>query len=133
MATKSPLKVMKNVFYFTLKTLFLLEIFKFLSWLFDLVAKRLDKKDKVNFKFYNVTAWLTNSYNTYISQYFKRQRQSDHEIWSVNGMQHEEHFSWKIVQSVLQKLFPDTFLKSQNWAYHWINICGLSKYIKITL
>ena len=43
---------MKNAFYFALKAL---KIFKFLSRLFDLVAKQLVKKDKVNFKFYGVT------------------------------------------------------------------------------
>ena len=31
---KTPLKMMKNVFYFTLKALFILKIFKFLSWLY---------------------------------------------------------------------------------------------------
>ena len=31
LATESPLKMMKNVFYFTLKALFILKIFKFLS------------------------------------------------------------------------------------------------------
>ena len=31
LATKSPLKMMKNAFYFTLKALFVLKIFKFLS------------------------------------------------------------------------------------------------------
>ena len=30
---ESPLKMMKNAFYFTLKALFVLKIFKFLSWL----------------------------------------------------------------------------------------------------
>ena len=30
-AIESPLKMMKNVFYFTLKALFVLKIFKFLS------------------------------------------------------------------------------------------------------
>ena len=40
--------------------------FKFLSWLFGHVAKQLDEKDKVVFRFYDVTAWLTNkSYYTY--------------------------------------------------------------------
>ena len=45
---------------------------KFLSGLFDHVAKRLDKKDKVIFKFYDVTAWLANIRNTYIAQYFEK-------------------------------------------------------------
>ena len=37
LATKSPLKMMKNAFYFTLKALFVLKIFKFLSWVFGYV------------------------------------------------------------------------------------------------
>ena len=49
-----------------------LKIFKFLSWLLGHVAKRLDKKDKVNFKFYDVTAWLANNRNTHIAQYFEK-------------------------------------------------------------
>ena len=64
---ESPLKIMKNAFYFTSKALFVLKIFKFLSWLFGLAAKRLDKKDKVNFKFYDVTARLTNNRSTHIA------------------------------------------------------------------
>ena len=57
---------MKNTFGFTSKGLFVLKIFKFLSWLFGHLAKRLDKKDKVNFKFYDVTAWLINNCNIHI-------------------------------------------------------------------
>ena len=34
LATESPLKIMKNAFYFTSKTFFVLEIFNFFSWLF---------------------------------------------------------------------------------------------------
>ena len=35
----TPSKMMKNVFYFILKPLFILKIFKFLSWLFGHVEK----------------------------------------------------------------------------------------------
>ena len=35
----SPSKMMKNDFYFILKALFVLKIFKFLSWLFGHVEK----------------------------------------------------------------------------------------------
>ena len=70
--TKSPLKMMKNAFYFTSKARFVFKIFKFLSWLFGHVAKRLGKKDKANFKFYDVTAWLINNSNTHIDQYLKK-------------------------------------------------------------
>ena len=34
-----PLKMMKNAFYFILNALFVLKIFKFLSWLFGHVEK----------------------------------------------------------------------------------------------
>ena len=40
LAAESPFKMMKNAFYFTLKALFVLKIFKFLS--FGCVEKRLD-------------------------------------------------------------------------------------------
>ena len=42
LATESPLKMMKNAFYFILKALSVLKIFKFLSCLFGPVAKQLD-------------------------------------------------------------------------------------------
>ena len=63
---------MENVFYFTSKAVFLIKIFKFLSSLFDQVAKQLDKKDKINFKFYDVTAWLTNNCYRHIVQYLEK-------------------------------------------------------------
>ena len=67
-AAKNPLKMIKNT-YFMSKVPFFLKIFKFLSWLFGHVAKQLEKKDKVNFKFYIVAAWLTKKFNTHITQY----------------------------------------------------------------
>ena len=36
------------------------------------VSKRLDKKGRVNFKFYDITAWLTNNLYTHIAQYRKK-------------------------------------------------------------
>ena len=63
---------MKNAFYFTLKALFVLKIFKFLFRLFGQVAKLHDKKDRIDFKFYDVTAWLTINCNTHIAQYLPR-------------------------------------------------------------
>ena len=67
LATENPLKMMKSAFYFTSKALFILKVFKFLFLLFGHVAKRLDKKDKVNFQFCDNTAWLTNNCNTHIA------------------------------------------------------------------
>ena len=72
---------MKNVYYFMLKTLFVLEIFTFLPWLFVYVEKWLDTKAMFNFKIYDVTKWTTNNYNTIIAQSLKKLKQLDNEIW----------------------------------------------------
>ena len=42
LATENPCKMMKNAFYFTLKTLFVLKIFRSQYCLFGHVQKRLD-------------------------------------------------------------------------------------------
>ena len=52
--------MMEIAFYFILKTLFVLKFF--LNCLV-IKEKRLDEKDKINFKNYEVTTWLTNNYN----------------------------------------------------------------------
>ena len=36
--------------------------------------KRLDQRDKVNFKIYDITTWLTNNYNTHIAQYLTKEK-----------------------------------------------------------
>ena len=72
LATESPLRMMKDAFCFTSKALFVLKIFKFLSGVFGHVSKQLDYKDKINFKFDDVTAWLTNNCNTHIAQYITK-------------------------------------------------------------
>ena len=59
--------MIKSAFYFTSKALFVLKIFEFFSLLFGRLAKRLDWKDKVNFKIYDVIAWFTNNCNTHIA------------------------------------------------------------------
>ena len=72
LTTESPLKMMNNAFYFTLKALFVLKMFKLLSWLFGHVLKRLGWKNKVNLEIYDVTAWLRNNCNIHILQYLKK-------------------------------------------------------------
>ena len=78
--------MMKNAIYFTSKALSFSRYLTFCLDLFGRVAKRLDWKDKVHFKIYDVAAWLTNNCNTHIAQYHEKQRQSDNEIWSVNRL-----------------------------------------------
>ena len=70
--TESPLKMMKNDFYFTLKALFVLKIFIILSWLSDHVGKWLDQKDKVNFKVYDVRTWETNNWDRHFAQHLRK-------------------------------------------------------------
>ena len=47
LANESPLKMIKNAYYFTLKALFVLEIFTFLSSLFGHVKNALIRKTKI--------------------------------------------------------------------------------------
>ena len=47
-------------------------MFKFLSGFSCHVVKRLDKKDKINFKFCDTTAWLKNCRDKHIAQYFEK-------------------------------------------------------------
>ena len=61
--------MMKNTSCFMLKTLFVRQSFIYLSWLFGYVGKWL--VGKVNFKMYDVADWITDNWNTHISQYLK--------------------------------------------------------------
>ena len=110
LATASPLKTMKNAFYFTLKVFFAVKIFTFLTWLFGYVEKRFDQKDKANVKVFDVTNWLTNNCNTDITQYFKKWRQSDNELWSVNRIKQEKHCSWKTMHKIWWRNCSQTLL-----------------------
>ena len=65
---ESPLKIMKNIFYFMLKALF---VHKILIMTFVLTFW-IDKKGMVNLKVYDVTDWTINSSNTHIVQYLKK-------------------------------------------------------------
>ena len=59
--------MMKNVFYFILKDLFVLKILKLCIKFLVMMEKSLDKT--VNFKIYDVKNWLTSNCNTPIDQY----------------------------------------------------------------
>ena len=62
--------LLKNAFYLTLKALFVLKIFKFLSSHFSLVEKLLDQKN--SFEVYYGTAWERNNCTAHFDQYLKR-------------------------------------------------------------
>ena len=70
LTTERPLKLMKNVFYFTSKAL---SVLKILSFCLDfLVVYQNGLIKKVNFKFYDVTARLANYCNTHTAQYLEK-------------------------------------------------------------
>ena len=62
---------MKNVFYLILKAFPVLKMFNFLSWLFG-HAEKTAWLEKVNFKIYDVTAWLTTHHNAHIDKYHEK-------------------------------------------------------------
>ena len=66
-----PFKKDEKFFLFYVKRVFL-PVSRYLNFCLDFLViqkKRLDQKDKVNFKFYDVTTWLSNNYNTHFAQY----------------------------------------------------------------
>ena len=72
-------------------------------------------RDKVKFKINDVTTWLTNNYNTHIIEYLIKLKQSGNKIWLVIEYIISETFFLKNhKQNVMEKLFPDLFLKNQN-------------------
>ena len=108
--TESPLKMMKNAFYFMLKALFVLKIFTFLAWLFGHVGKRLDKKAKVNFKIYDVINRDANNYNnTDIAWYLKKWMQSVNEMFLVNRISHDNNSFWKMIHKRWWRNYSQTF------------------------
>ena len=60
------------IFYFILKALFVLKIFKFCPDFFGHVGKGFDKKAKVNLKVCDVKTWITSNNNRHIGQYLKK-------------------------------------------------------------
>ena len=64
--------MIKNAFYFISKVLSFSKYLNFCLAFLVLLKKRLDKKDKVNFKIYEVATWLTNYYDTNIAQYLTK-------------------------------------------------------------
>ena len=102
---------MKNAFYFTLKALFVLKIFKFLPWLYGgHVEKRLDQKEKVDFKIYDVTTWLKIITTHLLTNISIRKGNKTIKL----GHLVEYDMGNIIFYKSYTKSFPDPFLKTQN-------------------
>ena len=122
----NPLKMMKNVFYFIIKALFVLKIFKFLSYSFVMFKKPRDQKDKVNFKIYDDTACSINYYKTHcpVSQEIKGNQ--------VMKITREIFFFAYHAQNEPRKLVPDLFLFFLKNLFE-VKASGLFQYISIAL
>ena len=63
----------------------------------------------------DVPTWKNkNKCNTRIAQYLKKLKQLDNEIWPVNRITWETFLLKNHSQNMVDKLFPDPFLKIQN-------------------
>ena len=116
---------MEKTFYFTLKALFVLKIFKFLSWLFGHVKKSLIRG--INFKIYDVTNWKTIYILTKISKSKGNQTMRFGQLVEYKMRNIFFFFLKYHTQNLVNDLFLDPFLKKQNWTYLWID--SLKSYI----
>ena len=116
-------KVFKNdekcVLFPVKMSLFVLKIFKFLSWLFWLCKKWLDEKTKVSKFMTSQTGILT--ITTRILSNFS---------WSKSSqtMKFILLIEYKMRNIFLEKSSPNSFYKNQNWAYRWMNILKCYKF-----
>ena len=120
---ESPLKMIKNAFYFMLKALFVFEIFTFLSWLFGYVEYDLIRKLWLILKFMTsqtgqeiITIHILPSISrSKGNQVMKFGRLKERNLTSIFFLLKNPR------NNVMEKLVPDPFIKNQNWAYVWIN------------
>ena len=104
---KNNLKMLLKIFH--LKDLFVLKIFKILSWLFYRVEKTAWKlKDKVNFKIYDVIAWLKTAIYCPISQEVKATKKWDLVTWYNATI--EIFFFKNQAENQAGRLVPEPFL-----------------------
>ena len=106
LAMESPLKVMKNTFYFIWKALVVHKIFRCLSWIYCYVETRLIKKKRLIFKF--------------VTSQPGKQAIAIHILSNTSSSKGNQTQS-NSTNSVIEKLFPGSLLKNQHWAYLWIN------------
>ena len=96
---------------------FVLKIFKFLPWLFGHKEKWLYQKDKVNFKIYDVTVWLT-TIAIYVLPNISR---SNYNQTMTFGQLTEYNMIGNFLEKSYTKwcgdISPRLFLKNQNCAY----------------
>ena len=102
----SPSKTMKNAFYFILKVLFVLKIFKFLYFSFSFffsISHWFRGWSKINFKVYDTINCLNRNSITHFVWYLEKEKRYDIETLSIDGVSDKEHFYRKIMQKMCSK------------------------------
>ena len=103
----SPLKTMKNVFYFIQKALLVLEIFKFLYSrlppFFLPVSHCFSGCLKINLQVYDIINCLNKNLITHFVWYLEREERYDIEILSIDRVLNKEHFYGKVMQKICRK------------------------------
>ena len=138
--------MMKHAFYFTSKALFVLKIFKFLSWLFGNVPKQLDQKYNVNFKFHDVTAWLISNLIHILSNISRSKDKQTKKFGQLIECNMRNIFHEKLYTKCGRETSPKPFSEKFKLSiFFWLNslkfysllYCmpswGLSKYIETKL
>ena len=135
--------MMEIVFYFTLKDLFVLSMFKVLACFLVKQKNRLGQKDQINFKTYYFTIWETSKCNTLITRNIPRSRGSQtrnfRQLIEYN-MRKKFFFLKNHAQNILVKLSPDLFkvkIKQiygsivQSFTHFVFIVCQVESYQKI--
>ena len=124
LASESPLKMMKNAFYFNVQALFVLKIFKFLSWLFSHAGNSLCRKKRLISKLMASQSGK-HTITIHITPDISKSKGNQ-------AMKFDKHFSWKIIH---KRSYSQPFLKHQNWAYLciivWIFIQFVLLYLQV--
>ena len=107
------------VLFLVKMSLFVLKIFKFLSWLFWLCKKWLDEKTKVSKFMTSQTGILTITVRILSNFSWSKSSQTMKFILLIE---------YKMKNIFLDKSSPKSFYKNQNWAYHWMNILKCYKF-----
>ena len=102
----SPLKTVKNVFYFIWKAVLVLEIFKVLYFclpLFFHVSHCFRGWFKKNLEVYDLIIFLNKNLVTRFVRYLEKEIRCDIETSSIDRVLNTEHFYGKIMQKICTK------------------------------
>ena len=112
---------MKNVFYFTLKALFVLKILKFLSWLFGHKINGLIRKMRLISKPITSQPGYLTIVIRMLPNISRNERNETAKFGELINYSMRNIFLEKLSTKCPGETIPDPFLKTQNWTYLWID------------